>query len=970
MHCIKKILICLIAFGFFSFGDNDAVVHVSKQRLPNILFAIADDQSYPHAGAYGTTLFKTPAFDSIAAAGVLFNNAFVAAPQCSPSRAAILTGKHIWQLEEAGTHSSYFPKKFPVFTTALAHAGYFLGYTGKAWDPGNFKDAGWAQNPVGPEYNKRTLDRLPTKGISPIDYVANFRDFISDKPADQPFFFWYGSKEPHRVFEQGSGEKSGLALADASVPRFLPDDGVVRGDMLDYALEIGWFDQQLSGMLSVLKERGELENTIVVVTADNGMAFPYAKANLQEFGTHVPLAICGPAVQGASKKGITRKVDDLVSLIDIAPTLLEMAGVPPLPAIAGRSLVPLLSSPASGTLDASRSFVLTGRERHTHARPDNLGYPARAIRTKQYLYIKNYAADRWPAGDPPPQTKPIQPRAELKPVVEGYEDIDSSPTKVHMLNDKNTFPQLFDLAFGKRKAEQLFDIAADPFCLQDLSGQQKMAGVQASLKEQLETQLLHQGDPRSTGKGDVFEGYPRFGAMKAFEGFSEKGSYNPRFTASPNIILILLDDLGWSSLSSKMDDDQELSRSDFYETPYMDKLSRQGLRFTRGYSPDPICSPTRRSLLYGQSSIRQGEDRFVQQYGTLQGIYQSIPQVLKKANKAYRTAHFGKWDLRAKITPEQVGYDYSDGDNGNKMGNEGSNGVAGSDEKWGQHFVRENPKQIDSLTDRSIRFMRDRAKSGEPFYLQVSHFATHANMETRQTSYEKFATKPLGKKHSNAAWAAMLYDLDQAIGKLMKEVEILGLAEHTYIFLTVDNGAVEFVPPVSNRLDPPAAFSAVMRNHPLRGGKWTLYEGGIRVPFMVAGPGIEPGQTAVPVIGWDLLPTFYALAGGKDVPAAALDGGNFAPLLFNRKGVEVKRAADCFYFHRFHNTYPHSVIIKGNDKLIKFWKTGKTELYDLVADPGESNNLFTQKADIARDLEAQLLQYMHQVNPELLSKFK
>lgn len=175
-------------------------------RPPNILFAIADDQSFPHASIYGQSTFRTPIFDRIASNGILFSNAFVAAPQCSPSRAAILTGRQIWQLEEAGTHSSYFPKKFPVFTDALEGAGYFLGFTGKPWGPGNFKDAGWNRNPVGPEFNKRELASKPTTGISNIDYVANFKDFLDAKPADKPFFFGMEAMNLIVLMKQAPGQ--------------------------------------------------------------------------------------------------------------------------------------------------------------------------------------------------------------------------------------------------------------------------------------------------------------------------------------------------------------------------------------------------------------------------------------------------------------------------------------------------------------------------------------------------------------------------------------------------------------------------------------------------------------------------------------------------------------------------------------------------------------------------------------------
>jgi N-sulfoglucosamine sulfohydrolase len=491
-----------------------------QPRRMNILFAIADDQSYPHASAYGQKVFQTPVFDSVAAAGVLFTNAFVAAPQCSPSRAAILTGRNIWQLEEAGTHSSLFPKKFTVFTDQLEQSGYHIGYTGKGWEPGNYQIAGWTRNPVGPEYSKRLLQTTPASGISKNDYAANFRDFLDEKKNDQPFFFWFGAWEPHRDYEPGSGLASGLSAKDLVVPPFLPDNGVVRGDLLDYALEVGWFDAQLGKMLQLLKERGELANTMVVITADNGMPFPYAKANLSEYGIHVPLAICGPTVKD---KGRVEK--NLVSLIDLAPSFLEMAAVPLFPGITGKSIVPLLQHKQSSGL--FRTEVLTGRERHSHARPDNLGYPARAIRTQQYLYIENLKPDRWPMGDPPqPLSKDI---STVRKAPDGYEDMDPGPTKSWMIESKDLIPELFIRAFAKRKAEELYDISKDPYCLHDLSDDKAYQSQKEKLKEQLRKELRSQGDPRMTGSGDIFDSYPRFGGMRPLPGFRERGKYNPAY---------------------------------------------------------------------------------------------------------------------------------------------------------------------------------------------------------------------------------------------------------------------------------------------------------------------------------------------------------------------------------------------------------------------------------------------------------
>ena len=519
---IRLMAICLFCAIVFSF-TTDPQQHFKRQ--PNILFAIADDQSFPHVSANGQSAFQTPIFDSIAARGILFNNAFVAAPQCSPSRAAILTGKQIWQLEEAGTHSSLFPKKFPVFTDALENAGYALGFTGKPWAPGNFIDTGWQRNPVGPVYNSLKFDKVPTSGISTTDYVANFNNFLKDKPKDKPFFFWYGGHEPHREYEEGSGRAAGLSEKDLKVPSFLPNTDLVKTEMLDYALEIKWFDTQLGKMLQILKEAGELENTIIVVTADNGMAFPYAKANLQEYGTHVPLAIAGPMVTGKN-----RRVDDLVSLIDLAPTFLDVAGIKHFEGISGKTLMPIFNSPKSGYIDATRKYVFTGRERHTHARPDNLGYPARAIRSKEYLYIKNLKPERWPLGDPAPKTRESTTGVKgMKPILEGYEDIDDSPSKTYMIKEKAKYPMLFKIAFEKRNSEQLYNIIKDPYCLNDISKSDKMKPILKILRAELEQKLKEQNDPRMTALGDVFDSYPRIGPMRPFEGFKKQGTYNPKY---------------------------------------------------------------------------------------------------------------------------------------------------------------------------------------------------------------------------------------------------------------------------------------------------------------------------------------------------------------------------------------------------------------------------------------------------------
>ena len=487
---------------------------------PNILIAIADDHSYPHTGVYGFAETQTPAFDYIAQNGVLFHNAFVAAPQCSPSRAAILTGKNIWELEEAGTHASNFPIKFKVFTEILDSQGYFVGYTGKPWAPGNWEISGRKQNPVGKAYNRYQLADPPTEGIRANDYAKNFKDFFNQKEEGEPFVFWYGAFEPHRVYEYQSGLKAGKKIETVQVPEFLPDTEVVRNDLLDYIVEVEHFDNHLLKMIDFLREKGELENTFILVTADNGMPFPYAKANVQEFGTHVPLAISLPNVI----KG--KEVYEPVGLIDLAPTLMELVGLENAMTPTGKSLLPVLINEEHSP---HREYVLTGRERHTHARPDNLGYPARAIRTQEYLYVYHFNPDRWPQGDPVPSTPQNDQRSMVKgfkALYPGYHDVDPSPSKEEIMAMRDT--PYFDRAFAKRPREQLYDIQKDPYCTQNIAVIPEYKEVLIQLKQQLISDLKQQGDPR-VYENPVFDSYPRYSTMRNFPGFNLRGKYNPAF---------------------------------------------------------------------------------------------------------------------------------------------------------------------------------------------------------------------------------------------------------------------------------------------------------------------------------------------------------------------------------------------------------------------------------------------------------
>ncbi|MDT0642758.1 sulfatase [Zunongwangia sp. F363] len=513
-----SVCIFIVFLPFISCDNNAKNLSTNAEigvvnDAPNILFVISDDQSYPHASAYGENWIKTPAFDKVAREGVLFTNAFSASPGCSPSRAAILTGMNDWQIEQAGTHDSEFPIDYTVFPDILEKMGYKVGFTGKGWAPGNWEVSGRKRNPAGESYNNKELKPSIT-GVSTTDYVGNFVEFLEERKEDEPFYFWFGSHEPHRKFEKGSGLEAGKNPDEVTVPSFLPDTPEVRSDLLDYALEIEYFDEQLASMIKKLEEIGELENTIIVVTSDNGMSFPYAKANANEYGIHVPLAIrWGNGIEGG------KTVDDLVSLIDIAPTFLEVVtgeGSTDLLKkyqMEGRSLIHLLTGEREKQVD-SREAVFASRERHSSSRWKNLGYPQRSIRTKNFLYVRNFKPERWPAGAP----QKYNANGTLGAKYGGYHDIDACPTFDFMLDNRNDphIGPFFELAVNKRPSEELFDIANDPYCLVNLANDPNFTEILMKKRKALGGYLMQTNDPRVTGNGDIFETYVRYSSIREF----------------------------------------------------------------------------------------------------------------------------------------------------------------------------------------------------------------------------------------------------------------------------------------------------------------------------------------------------------------------------------------------------------------------------------------------------------------------
>jgi uncharacterized sulfatase len=486
---------------------------------PNILIAVSDDQSYPHASAYGAPGIQTPAFDRVAKAGVLFHNAFTPAPGCSPMRAAFLTGREIWQIREAGTHASFFPADLPVFPSQLENAGYHVGMTGKGWGPG--RATGWPHNPAGKSYSKRKM-KSPN-GISSNDYAANFDDFLDSRDEAQPFCFWFGGHEPHRGFGRGLGGENGIDPQTVDVPAFLPDNDVIRNDIADYYFEIQWFDSHLARMLDRLEREGELDNTLVIVTSDNGMSFPRAKANLYEYGVHMPLAIAWP-----EKVAPSQSIHDLVSLIDVTATIFDATDVTPRQAeqMPGESLLPLIAGERTATGEPFRNAVFSGRERHSSSRYRTLGYPCRCIRTPTHLYIRNFKPERWPAGTPRKYDKAVfnangeLVESKLGRPDGGYHDIDACPTLDWMIEhqDEQGVSQLFPQSTAKRPAEELYDIRKDPACLKNLADDPAFANVRESLSDQLRDYLTKTGDLRVTApkEADRWETYPRVSHLRWF----------------------------------------------------------------------------------------------------------------------------------------------------------------------------------------------------------------------------------------------------------------------------------------------------------------------------------------------------------------------------------------------------------------------------------------------------------------------
>ena len=529
---IPKSFIYLLVFSFGS-------LCLISAKHPNILFAFADDwgrQASIYNKIEGTGgingVAKTPHFDRLAKSGVLFTNAFVNAPSCTPCRSSILSGRNFWETGRGAIlQGAFWDENIPTWPLLLKDSGYHIGYTYKVWSPGSPINAGiggranaFARS--GTKFNgfSQYVSARASKGIAVKDAKGelyreargNFNSFLKGRNEGQPFAYWFGPTNVHRKWIKGSGKKLWGIDPDklkGEMPAFLPDVHEVREDLADYLGEIAAFDAGVGVLIEELKEAGEYENTIIVVSGDHGPpGFPHGKCNLYDFGTRVCLAIAGPGVRGG------RVVDDFVCLPDLAPTFLEAGKVQVPEVMSARSLWKVLKSKKDGQVDLSRDAVITGRERHVFSsRPGYLPYPQRAIRTKDFQFIINFRPDRWPLGDPYLLDTAKEPDYALlkNQTFVTLADEDAGPTKAWIVSNRKDpkVKPFFDNAYGKRPREELFDMRKDPDQMKNVVSDPAYAETVKKLRTRLMNYLRETNDPRLVENGKFFETPPMAGPV-------------------------------------------------------------------------------------------------------------------------------------------------------------------------------------------------------------------------------------------------------------------------------------------------------------------------------------------------------------------------------------------------------------------------------------------------------------------------
>lgn len=417
----------------------------------------------------------------------------------------------------------------------------------------------------------------------------------------------------------------------------------------------------------------------------------------------------------------------------------------------------------------------------------------------------------------------------------------------------------------------------------------------------------------------------------------------------PNFIVILTDDQSWVGSSLQIIPNDPRTRSDYFMTPHIERMAAMGMRFTQGYSPAASCCPTRRSIQTGQTPARHEYQRDRDNWTTAYNAQLNIPRMLKAADPDYQTAHFGKWDHRYdRVSPHQQGYDFSDGYTGN---------FTGGAKNTGGPAATKDPKRINTITDQALHFIERNHARDFPFYLQVSHYAVHLDIFYNQSTFEQMKAVKPGRKHNMPEFAAMTTDMDAGIGRILDKLIELDLLENTYLIFLSDNGGRNDIPKAPKIIE--------HRNAPLRDGKHSFYEGGIRVPFIALGPGIEAGSVCdVPVSGVDFLPTFADLAGYAHQLPQNIDGGSLRSVFINGNASKVERPNPFLVFHQAVDRSASSAIRLGDYKLVKTWKSNRLELFDLSKDISEKNDLSQRMPSKTQELHKMLTDYLAEVGAE------
>jgi arylsulfatase A-like enzyme len=538
---------CVIRFAVLLVSAC-CVCHAAEKR-PNILFFFADDWGR-YAGCYAgldgratiSEVVKTPNIDRVAKQGVMFRNAFVTAPSCTPCRSSLLSGQYFFRTGRGAIlNGAMWDETIPTYPLMLLGAGYHIGKSYKVWSPGTPADAPYggqkyAYEKAGHDFCRfsERATALVRGGMKVADAKQkilaqvrdNFDSFMADRKKDQPFCYWFGPTLTHRPYEKGSGKALWGIEADSvkgKLPKFMPDVEEVRADYTDYMGECQAWDAGVGVLLTELEKSGEASNTIVVISGDHGMpGVPGGKCNLYDHGVNVALVVRGPGIAGG------RVVDDFVNLMDLAPTFLEAGGVKIPDVMTGRSFMNVLHSEKAGLVDASRTWVVTGRERHVAAaREDNLPYPHRALRTKDFLYIRNFAPDRWPMGSPKFTSKADMPSRDA---IEHdthitFADMDASPTKAWLVGQfgNTEWKWNYDYAFAKRPAEELYFIGSDPDETKNIADDPAFAEKKKELSGQLLKILAEAKDPRVVANPVPFE-HPPFTEAGASKGRNKKAA--------------------------------------------------------------------------------------------------------------------------------------------------------------------------------------------------------------------------------------------------------------------------------------------------------------------------------------------------------------------------------------------------------------------------------------------------------------